>query len=135
LVEVPSEQAEADGRPPGWYDDPDILGVRRYWDGTAWTDSRVTTEGIAYRVAEPTHATENGDHRPSALSMLLTAFLLVTGGVCIYVAQEYKPSLSNRLGLNGNSFVLSSSGEHAVMIAGVIFLFAGLVKLLLAFSR
>lgn len=94
----------------------------------------MTTEGIAYRSPEPPRTVESDD-RPSAVSMLLTAFLLVTGGVCIYVAQAYKPSLSNQLGLNGNSFVLSPDSEHALMIAGVIFLFAGLVRLLLAFSR
>jgi hypothetical protein len=24
--------------PPGWYDDPDKLGLERYWDGRQWTE-------------------------------------------------------------------------------------------------
>jgi len=24
--------------PPGWYDDSALLGIKRYWDGSAWTD-------------------------------------------------------------------------------------------------
>ena len=24
--------------PPGWYDDATLLGIKRYWDGSAWTD-------------------------------------------------------------------------------------------------
>lgn len=24
--------------PPGWYDDASLLGIKRYWDGSAWTE-------------------------------------------------------------------------------------------------
>lgn len=34
--------------PPGWYDDPDGEGDRRWWDGTKWTDQQT---GDAHAVA------------------------------------------------------------------------------------
>jgi hypothetical protein len=30
------------GAPPGWYLDPDAAPLRRYWDGSAWTDETYT---------------------------------------------------------------------------------------------
>lgn len=27
-------------RPPGWYVDPDLPRLQRYWDGTEWTKDR-----------------------------------------------------------------------------------------------
>ncbi|WP_425463864.1 DUF2510 domain-containing protein [Nocardioides aurantiacus] len=31
--------------PAGWYNDPELVDTRRYWDGEAWTDHRVETPG------------------------------------------------------------------------------------------
>lgn len=112
----------------GWYDDPKAPGVRRYWDGTGWTDSRVTTEGLAYREPEPGQVREG----PSAVALFFSAVLIIGGAICLWIAQNYKPTLSNQLGLNGNSHVLSSGGYHALMVAGIIFLVAGVLRLLLA---
>jgi hypothetical protein len=33
----------------GWYDDPDVKGGKRYWDGHAWTDQRKAPRGDALR--------------------------------------------------------------------------------------
>lgn len=27
--------------PAGWYDDPELVNTRRYWDGQKWTDHRL----------------------------------------------------------------------------------------------
>jgi Protein of unknown function (DUF2510) len=121
-----------EGTPPaGWYDDPTLQGVRRYWNGTAWTDSRVTTEGIAYRLQEH-ERTRSG---PGCVGLVLSGLLLITGGVCLWIAETYKPTLSNQLGLNGNKFVLTPGTYHALMIAGIVFLVLGVVRLLFALSR
>lgn len=121
---------DATGPPPaGWYDDPEAEGVRRYWNGAAWTDSRVTTEGIPYQLPadiRPSRA------RPSSTGLLLAAVLLTAGGICLWIAQNYKPSLGNQLGLNGNSHVLTPSAYHTLMIVGIVCLVLGGIRLLTA---
>ena len=69
-------------RPAGWYDDPEIPGVRRYWDGQGWTDSRVTTDGIRYEAppnAPPVGPTESSGRSGSVgcLKPLVVAVIVV----------------------------------------------------------
>lgn len=121
------------GPPPaGWYDDPEAEGVRRYWNGAAWTDSRVTTEGIPYPESSDIRSSRAG---PSFTGLFLTAVLLVGGGICLWIAENYKPSLSNELGLNGNSHVLTPTAYHTLVIVGIVCLVLGAIRLLTALLR
>ncbi|CAN5129021.1 hypothetical protein BH11ACT3_BH11ACT3_07600 [soil metagenome] len=40
---VARRAAAAPAAPPGWYPDPDLKHVERYWDGAAWADDRRNT--------------------------------------------------------------------------------------------
>ena len=31
----------------GWYDDPEMVNTRRYWDGSAWTEHRQEKAAVA----------------------------------------------------------------------------------------
>jgi hypothetical protein len=103
--------------------------VRRYWDGNAWTDSRVTTEGIPYNV--PTTTKE----RVRPTSLILSAMLIIAGGFGLWFAETYKPSVANALGLNGNTFVLKPGAYHAILIVSIVLLVLGAIRLLTALSR
>jgi hypothetical protein len=124
---------DSTGPPPaGWYDDPEAEGVRRYWNGTVWTDSRVTTEGIPYQLPADVRASRAGT---SFTGLFLAAVLLIGGGVCLWVAENYKPTLGNELGLNGNSHVLTPGAYHTLMIVGIVCLVFGAIRLLTALLR
>jgi hypothetical protein len=96
-----------------------------------WTESRVTTEGVAYRVQDH----EPARSRPSIVSLVFSGLVLITGGVCLWIAETYRPTVSNQLGLNGDKIVLSSGTYNALMIAGIVLLVLGAIRLLLAVMR
>jgi hypothetical protein len=122
---IAGETGEGPSAPAGWYDDPDAEGVRRYWNGREWTDSRVTTEGIPYQQQHP----------GKPMSVWPSAVALIVGGICLWAAETYKPTAANVLGLNGNSFVLKPATYHALIIVSIVLLALGLVRLFMALSR
>ena len=72
---------------------------------------------------------------PSLTGLFLAAVLLIGGGICLWVAENYKPSLSNELGLNGNSHVLTPTADHTLIIVGIVCLVLGAIRLLTALVR
>jgi hypothetical protein len=67
--------------------------------------------------------------------LLLAAVLLIGGGICLWVAESYKPSLGNQLGLNGNSHVLTPAAYHTLIVVGIVCLVLGALRLLTALAR
>jgi hypothetical protein len=67
------------GTPTGTFPECAATGMARNW-----TDARVTTEGIAYRV------TESKQRRSgiSVLALVLSGLLLITGAVCLWIAEK-----------------------------------------------
>jgi Protein of unknown function (DUF2510) len=114
-------------RVAGWYDDPEAAGVRRYGNGKEWTDSRVTTEGIPYPLPG---RRPRLSRRPNRVA--LATVLLVGGGVCLWFAENYKPTLAHELGLNGNSHVLSPGAYHTLVGVGIVCPVLGGIRLLTA---
>lgn len=40
--------------PAGWYDDPELVNTRRYWDGQVWTEHRLEKAAVAPATAGET---------------------------------------------------------------------------------
>lgn len=58
---MPEEDAELGSSPPrGWYPDPEVEGCLRWWDGTAWTEHRVSAESKATPAQGPELAPSPG---------------------------------------------------------------------------
>jgi hypothetical protein len=94
------------GTPAGWYQDPTPPGIQRFWDGSAWSSHRMTSEGVP--IEEP-----ELDDQPEPI--WATFVLLLLGGAGIWFAQTYKPTFANQLGLNNNTFVLKPETYHIIL--------------------
>jgi hypothetical protein len=106
-------------REPGWYDDPRAPGARRYWTGEEWT--------------APLTSDDAGDARDRG-SIVLPAFWIIAGAVGLWLAQTYKPSASNQLGLNDNSFYLRPGTDHLVTIASILVIVLGAIRTLVVLT-
>lgn len=82
------------GKDPGWYPDPNRPGSKRYWDGTQWHESLVTS-GWADEVLERWRR-----HRVLAVCGLLIAALFVVGGTLLGDSSDSDPS---RLGVESSA--------------------------------
>jgi hypothetical protein len=87
---------------------------------------------LPYELPKPPHEPRSG---PSGSSLFLAAVLLIGGGICLWIAENYKPTLTNELGLNGNTHVLTPGAYHTLMIVGIVCLVLGLIRLVTALSR
>jgi len=59
---------------------------------------------------------------------------MIAGAIGLWFAETYKPSASNELGINGNSFYLKSSTDHLIVIVSIIVLVLGVVRLLVVLN-
>jgi hypothetical protein len=72
---------------------------------------------------------------PPRRSVWPAGLALVLGAIGLWFAQAYKPSLSNTLGLNGNTFVLKPGAYHALIIVSIVLLAVGGIRLLMGLNR
>jgi hypothetical protein len=63
-----------------------------------------------------------------------SAFWIVAGAIGLWFAETYKPSASNQLGLNGNSFYLKPATDHVIVIASLVVVMAGVIRLLVVLT-
>jgi len=108
--------------PAGWYDDPGAPGIRRYWNGEAWGDPPATELD-----RHPIEA--SAARRPRIWP---AGLILAIGAVGVWFAQTYKPTVSNELGLNGNTFVLKPGSYHLIVIVSIVLPVIGGIRLLMA---
>jgi hypothetical protein len=109
-----------DEREPGWYDDPRQPGAHRYWTGEQWTMPPTLTD--------PPGEAQRRRTWPSA-------FCIIAGAVGLWLGETYKPSASNQLGLNGNSFYLNPGPDHLIVVVSIVLIGLGAVRLLLSPSQ
>jgi hypothetical protein len=56
--------------PAGWYDDPEIPGQKRFWDGSRWTDERVPAPPVAPPVAAEPEPVPEPEPEPGPAAMV-----------------------------------------------------------------
>jgi hypothetical protein len=121
--------------PAGWYDEPGSPGARRFWNGEVWADSWQHWNGEEWVWSDQrTTATTSrrvGSPRPNVWP---AGIALVLGAVGLWFAQTYKPSVSNALGLNGNTFFLKPGAYHALVIVSIVLLIGGGIRLLMVLT-
>jgi hypothetical protein len=59
-----------------------------------------------------------------------SVFCVVAGALGLWFSEAYKPSASNQLGLNGNSFYLNPGPDHLITVAAVIVIVIGALRFL-----
>jgi hypothetical protein len=80
----------SDSTPAGWYDDPNVAGQRRYWDGTVWTDQAVPAgDGGVSPAPASQMATTSGE--PSGLQRLTTPERVSAIAMIVVVIAAFLP--------------------------------------------
>jgi len=76
---------------PGWYDDPNVPGGKRWWDGTQWTE-HVAEPGPGAAPYAPRPAEPAGPYPPARIAVAavagLAAILLIVGSIGTWVSVE-----------------------------------------------
>ncbi len=96
--------------PPGWYPDPEQVGVQRYWDGNAWTDQRAH--------ANPQIAAATGTNGLAIASFVLSVFWALGVGSVLAIIFGFRARSQIRTSReSGDGFAL----------AGIVIGFLGLI--------
>jgi hypothetical protein len=97
----------------GWYPDPDRDGQDRWWDGTAWSDTRRTTTAPA---SAPTPVVRN--------NLALIGFILAMSGFVLpLVVNSFAGGIVSIIGLRRSKHLAGTgilSNGRGLSIAGIL---------------
>lgn len=75
---------------PGWYPDPDVPGLQRWWDGAAWTGWTRSTDGVA--AAQPGPAPRRRRRRAGTVAAVIVgavAAVSLVGSTVAFLAPSF----------------------------------------------
>ncbi len=109
--------------PAGWYDEPEVPGVRQYWDGGAWTGERQSWNGETWVWQRTTAAGDRPEpSRRSALVIDFSARNLFIGAAMLIGVGSLAPWATTILG--SVSGTAASGGKVTLGCAVIIVLLA-----------
>jgi hypothetical protein len=124
-----------------WWDLTEIDGLHRAVQNASAFEQLRPGISAALRGVQREAATRV-DGQPTGTPTVVTGpriwpagLMLAVGAVGMWFANTYKPTLSNQLGLNGNTFVLKPGSYHLIVIVSIVLLVVGGIRLVMALRR
>jgi hypothetical protein len=112
---------------PGWYDDPNVPGGRRYWDGAQWTEHVVTPGQAAAPQAFASQPKEPYPPMRIAVATVAVLFtvLLIVGSVGTWVSLDVTTTVPFNVDVGGDKGGLSRDGAITLGIAIICLILIG----------